>query len=66
MRKTIGLRVALAAAALLAGGVSLAADDPAAREKAAIDGLQSANSMSVRDGVYVQTRDVLLTGSGSL
>jgi hypothetical protein len=66
MRKKLGLRYALAGAVLLAGGISLAAEDPAAREQTAIDGLKSANAMSVRDGVYVQTRDVLLTGSGSI
>jgi hypothetical protein len=44
----------------------LATEDPVAREKICIAGLQSANALSVRDGVYVQTRDALLTGGGSL
>jgi len=59
-------RWALTAAVLLCGGATLAADDPAAREKTAIDAMQSANAMSVRDGVYRQARDALLAGSGSI
>ncbi len=59
-------RWALTAAVLFFGGATLAAEDPAAREKTAIDAMQSANAMSVRDGVYRQGRDALLAGSGSI
>lgn len=61
-----GARLALAAAVVFLGGATLAADDPAVREKTAIDAMQSANAMSVRDGLYRQVRDTLLTGAGSI
>jgi len=66
MLKRYGAPLALTVAVVFLGGATLAADDPAVREKTAIDRLQSANSMSLRDGVYRQVRDALITGSGSI
>ncbi len=57
---------ALCGAALLFGGVSMAADDLGVREKTAIDLMQSASALSIRDGAYLQARDALLTGTGSI
>jgi hypothetical protein len=66
MRKKRRARLALTATLVLIGGSSLAADDPEVREQNAINAMQSANAMSLRDGVYRQARDALLTGSGSI
>jgi len=66
MLKRYGAPLALTVAVVFLGGATLAADDPAAREQAGIDRLQSANAMSVRDGVYRQVRDALVTGTGSI
>ena len=66
MFKIRGARWALGALVLFVGGATMAADEPAQREKTAIDSMQSANAMSVRDGVYRQTRDALLVGNGSI
>jgi hypothetical protein len=66
MLKRLGAPFALTGAFLLISGASFADGDPAVREKNAIDAMQSANAMSVRDGKYVQVRDLLLKGNGSI
>lgn len=66
MFKTRGARCALAAMVLFVGGATMAAGELPQREKTAIDAMQSANALSVRDGVYRQTRDSLLVGNGSI
>jgi hypothetical protein len=66
MRRKSIIRLSLTGAILLVGAISLAAEDPSARETDAIDMMQSANQVSVRDGQYLQARDMLLTGTGSI
>jgi hypothetical protein len=66
MRRKSVVRLSVTGAILLVGAISLAAEDPVARENNAIDMMQSANSVSVRDGQYLQVRDLLLSGSGGI
>lgn len=70
LRRSLKIPLAMAGALLLVGSASMAAevplDEQAAREKKAIDAMQSANALSVRDGKYIQAREALLKGSGSI
>lgn len=66
MRRKSIVRLSITGAILLAGTIALATEDPVARENNAVNMMQSANSVSVRDGQYLQARDLLLSGTGGI